>query len=64
MRSCPNLIPLDANSVRRIGEVLEPWPFETIYGSSWDKVIPASGKSVLAQSVQRYVNAITRPPVG
>jgi hypothetical protein len=64
MRSYPNLIPLDANSVLRIGDVLERWPFDTIYGSAWDKVISSGGKSALARSVQRYVNAVSFPPVG
>jgi hypothetical protein len=64
MRSYPNLIPLDAGSVRRIGDAMEPWPFETIYGSTWDKVIASDGKAVLAQSIQRYVAAVTYPPAG
>jgi hypothetical protein len=64
MRSYPNLIPLDAASVLRITDVLERWPFDTIYGSAWDKVISSGGKSTLARSVQRYVNAVSFPPVG
>jgi hypothetical protein len=62
MRSFPNLIPLDAATVQHIADVLAPWPFETIYGNGWDKVLPAGAKSVLAQSVLRYVNAVSYPP--
>jgi len=32
MHSYPNLIPLDAVTVRRIADSLAEWPFETIYG--------------------------------
>jgi hypothetical protein len=62
MRSYPNLIPLDASSVLAIARALEHWPFEAIYGAAWDKIVPAGGKPVLAQSVQRYVAAVTQPP--
>jgi len=62
MRSFPNLIPLDASSVLHIADSLDRWPFEAIYGSSWDKVVPAAAKTVLALSVQRYVNAVSAPP--
>jgi hypothetical protein len=63
MRSYPNLVPLDAGSVRHIAEVLGPWPFEPIYGGWWEKIIPAGGKAALAESVQRYLAAIGGPPV-
>jgi len=62
MRSYPNLIPLDAASVRHIAEVLAPWPFEPIYGAWCDRIIPEGGKRVLAESVQRYLGAIGGPP--
>jgi N6-adenosine-specific RNA methylase IME4 len=47
--------------VLRIAGTLDRWPFEVIYGSSWDKVIAAGAKTVLAQSVQRYVKAVSAP---
>ena len=61
MRSYPDLIPLDANSVRHIAGVLEPWPFDPVYGAWWDRVIPAGGKAALALSVKRYLAAIGGP---
>ena len=62
MHSYPNLIPLDAASVRRIAAVLEPWPFETIYGGWWERVIPSGAKRVLAASVKQYIQAVTGSP--
>jgi hypothetical protein len=63
MRSYPDLIPLDAGSVQHIADVLEPWPFDPIYGAWWDRIIAAGGKAAMAYSVWRYIDAITRPPV-
>ncbi len=62
MRSYPDLIPLDAASVRRIAEVLEPWPFDPIYGAWFDRVIPTGGKAAMATSVRRYLRALSGPP--
>lgn len=63
MRSYPNLVPLDASSVQHIADVLEPWPFDPIYGAWWDRVIATGGKQALAYSARRYIDAVTRPPV-
>ncbi len=62
MRSYPDLIPLDAGSVQHIADVLEPWPFEPIYGAWWERAITGGGKAALAYSVQRYLKAISTPP--
>jgi glyoxylase-like metal-dependent hydrolase (beta-lactamase superfamily II) len=51
MHSYPNLIPLDAWTVRRIADSLAEWPFETIYGGWWGRVIPSGAKQVMADSV-------------
>jgi glyoxylase-like metal-dependent hydrolase (beta-lactamase superfamily II) len=58
MRSYPNLIPLAARTVERIGAALEPFAFETIYGHYFDRVIAKDAKTVLAASVARYAAAI------
>jgi hypothetical protein len=58
MRSYPNLVPLNADTVLRITDILEPWPFEAIYGGWWDRIIPSDAKAVLSRSAQRYVAAI------
>jgi hypothetical protein len=60
MRSYPDLIPLDAGAVQRIAEVLQPWPFDPIYGSWWERTIASGGKEAIAYSVRRYIDAITR----
>jgi hypothetical protein len=62
MRSYPDLIPLDRSTVEHIAAVLEPWPFDPIYGAWWDRVIPTGGKEAVAYSVQRYLAAISAPP--
>jgi glyoxylase-like metal-dependent hydrolase (beta-lactamase superfamily II) len=59
MRSYPNLIPLDAESVRHIADALAPWSYETIYGGWWERVIPTNAKFVMASSVQQYIDAVT-----
>jgi len=62
MRSYPDLIPLDASTVQHIADILEPWPFDPIYGAWWDRIIVTGGKQALAYSVRRYIDAVSRPP--
>jgi glyoxylase-like metal-dependent hydrolase (beta-lactamase superfamily II) len=62
MWSFPNLIPLDASTVRRVADAVEPWPFESIYGAWPEALIKADGKQILARSVTRYIEAVTQPP--
>jgi glyoxylase-like metal-dependent hydrolase (beta-lactamase superfamily II) len=58
MWSYPNLVPLPASEVERLGRALEPWPFERIYGAWWDRVVPAGAKDAVRRSVERYVRAL------
>ena len=58
MWSYPNLVPLPAREVERIGAALEPWPFERIYGAWWDRVVPAGAKDAVRRSVMRYTAAL------
>jgi glyoxylase-like metal-dependent hydrolase (beta-lactamase superfamily II) len=58
MYSYPNMIPLDAATVRRIADTLEPRQFETIYGGWWERVIPVRAKQVMADSVAQYLRAV------
>jgi len=58
MRSYPNFIPLDRRTVEHIGQALEPFSFETIYGHYFDRVIAKDGKAALARSIERYLDAI------
>ena len=64
MRSHRNMIPLDASSVSHIAETLLTLKFDTIYGSTWDRVVGTNGAEVLAHSARRYIDAVSAPPVG
>jgi hypothetical protein len=58
MRSYPNLIPLSAASIERIGAALDPFAFEAIYGAFFDRNIATGGKDAVRRSVQRYLAVI------
>ena len=58
MRSYPNIIPLSAPAVARIGAMLEPFVFDVIYGAFFDRVIPRGGKAAVERSVARYIAII------
>jgi hypothetical protein len=60
MRSYPNYIPLGAAAVRKIAEIVEPWPFEAIYGAFWNRVIPRDAKQALATSIERHIQWVER----
>ena len=59
MRSYPNIIPLSAPAVARIGARLEPFAFDVIYGAFFDRVIPRGGKDAVKRSVARYIAIVT-----
>jgi hypothetical protein len=58
MRSYPNLIPLSEREIVHIGNVLEPFAFDQIYGHYFDRVIEHAAKDALRASVTRYIAAI------
>lgn len=58
MRSYPNLIPLSAPAVRRIGAMIEPFSFDALYGAFFGREAPLGGKDVIRKSIDRYVAAI------
>ena len=58
MRSYPNLIPLSASAVERIGALLAPYPFDVIHGAWFDRTIPRGGKKIVQRSIERYVAAV------
>lgn len=59
MYSYPNLIPLPAESVRRIAASVAPFPYDRIYGAWWDRIIPTDAAGIVARSAERYIKAIT-----
>jgi hypothetical protein len=58
MYSYPNHIPVNARTVRRIAASLAPFEFDSIYGAWWGQNVIGEAKSVLANSVERYLAAI------
>lgn len=58
MWSYPNMLPLAAVTVQRIGDALEPWKFDRIYGAFDGKTIPSGAKNALRQSVLRYIELL------
>jgi hypothetical protein len=58
MYSYPNYIPVNAGTVRRIVELLEPYPFDQIYGAWFGRNIKSDAKAVLRNSAERYLAAI------
>ncbi len=58
MWSYPNMLPLAAATVQRIGDTLEPWNFERIYGAFDGKTIPSGAKNAVRKSVARYIELL------
>ncbi len=58
MRSYPNLIPLSAPAVERIGAMLEPYRFDAIHGGWFERTIPRDAKDIVKRSIARYVAAV------
>jgi hypothetical protein len=58
MYSYPNLIPVDAATVRDIVNKLEPYGYSRLYGA-WPKfVVSGDAKTALRRSAERYLRAI------
>jgi hypothetical protein len=58
MYSYPNLIPLDAVSIRRIVAAVEPFAFDRIYGAWFGHIVREDAKAVVTRSAARYLRAI------
>nr|WP_197441302.1 hypothetical protein [Thalassoglobus neptunius] len=54
--SYPNMIPLSARTVQRIGQTLGAMSFERIYGAFEDREVLANGGEVVSRSVQTYLD--------
>ncbi|MGA2125308.1 MAG: MBL fold metallo-hydrolase [Xanthobacteraceae bacterium] len=61
MYSFPNIVPLDARTVARIGTAVAPLRFDRVYGGFWRRTIASDGKAAVARSVQRYLGKIGAP---
>jgi hypothetical protein len=58
MRSYPNIVPMSAVAVERIGAALAPYAFDVIYGAFFDRNIAQGGKAAVERSVKRYAAAV------
>jgi hypothetical protein len=56
--SYPNMMPLLARKVLRIGEALAPWRFDRIYGAFLATEVVRDAKQVVARSIGRYVELL------
>ena len=59
MYSYPNMIPLNARTVERIVQAVEPFEFDRMYGGWWDYLIPTDAKFAVKRSAERYIKAIS-----
>jgi hypothetical protein len=57
MYSYPNRIPLDPATIRRMVDLVAPYPFERIH-DAFDKHVLADGSAVVERSADRYIKHI------
>ncbi|HEY5117156.1 MAG TPA: MBL fold metallo-hydrolase, partial [Nakamurella sp.] len=60
MYSYPNLIPEHPDTIMRAVDLVEPLPFEVIYGAWWGKVVRDDAKGAVTRSAERYLRHIGR----
>ena len=58
MYSYPNLVPLPPAVVAAIGQAVEPFAFERLYGAFWQSIVPADAKGAVRRSAARYIAAV------
>jgi hypothetical protein len=58
MYSYPNLIPVDAATLRRVVGAVAPYRYEQLYGAWWGKNILSDAEGVVRRSAERYLRAI------
>lgn len=58
MYSYPNLIPMPARAIDHIIKVVEPFPYDRIYGAWWGYNVLEDAKASVALSAARYLGAI------
>jgi glyoxylase-like metal-dependent hydrolase (beta-lactamase superfamily II) len=57
MYSYPNSIPLDPATVRRMADLIAPYPFERIH-DAFDKHVVMDGSAVVERSADRYIKHV------
>jgi hypothetical protein len=62
MYSYPNLIPERPEVIRRALSLLEPYPFERVYGAWWRRVVAADAATAVRRSARRYLRFAGHDP--
>ena len=62
MWSYPNLIPLDAATVRQIADRVSRFRFDRVYGGWWGRVVVGDGAEAVRLSADRYVQRLKGKP--
>ena len=60
MYSYPNLIPEHPDTIANAVRMVDPLPFEVIYGAWWGKVVTEDAKAAVGRSAERYLRHIGR----
>lgn len=70
MHSYPNLIP-ERRTIRRTLALIEPLPFDRVYGAWWQRIVHSDGAAAVRRSAERYLRRLTTrrrtapgPPTG
>ena len=58
MYSYPNFIPERPAVIRRALELIEPFPFERVYGAWWQRIVDADGVAAIRRSAERYLERV------
>jgi hypothetical protein len=58
MYSYPNLIPLNASTIRNIVAAIEPYEFDRLYAAWPERVVPQDAKNAVRRSADRYIARI------
>ncbi len=58
MYSYPNYVPERPSIIRRALKLVEPLPYEAIYGAWWGRNILSDAKEAVARSAERYLRQI------
>jgi hypothetical protein len=62
MYSYPNLIPEHPRIIARAVRLVQPLPFDAIYGAWWGRIVATDAKAALTASAARYYEHIGHPP--
>ncbi len=58
MWSYPNLIPLDAATIREVASRVDALAYDRVYGGWWGRVVRGSAREKVARSIARYLRMI------